>query len=44
MEEVHEWEFLQTLWEVDRNTSTSTWGNSREYAYLATLKSKTGGK
>lgn len=30
----HEWEFLQTLWEVDRDKSTVTWGNSREYAYF----------
>lgn len=30
----HEWEFLQTLWEVDKFNGTSTYMSSKEYAYF----------
>jgi len=30
----HEWEFLQTLWEQNKNNGTGTWFGVTEYAYF----------
>jgi hypothetical protein len=39
---LHQWEFLQTLWEVDKPMgTTATFFNSEEYAYFTCHQCKT---